>query len=144
MLIRKVISKVIGSIFLAGLVFSPAVAFASAEPSRPPCIFNEYRVTSVKPYKVDERIGWGTVQRLAGAQLYVVAEPGLTREWLQLKLERHLLQMRQADMRDCAFDLADVRVEVDSAGGGFWVKLIAKDFQVAKEVLRRASFQVGP
>lgn len=136
------IRRLIGAVLLAGVAFAPGAAFAGTS-NRPPCILNEHRVTTVKPYKVEERVGRSTFQRLRGAQVYVVAEPGLTREWLQLKLSQHLGQMRQANMRDCAFDLADVRVDVDSAGGGFWVKLIAKDSDSAKEVLRRASLQVG-
>ena len=45
--------------------------------------------------------------------------------------ERHALG-------DCALDLSGVRVQVDSAGAGCAVKIIASRPSQAKEVLRRA------
>jgi hypothetical protein len=139
MYIRRLFA--VGALMASVLV--PSISLASAPPSRPPCILNEHRVTAVKPYKVTERIGRAAYERLRGAQVYVVAEPGLTAEWLELKLQRHLQEMRRTGMRDCAFDVGDVRVEVDTAGNGFWVKLIAKDADRAEEVLRRAQLLIG-
>jgi hypothetical protein len=129
---------------LMASVLVPSVSFAAGPSSHhAPCILNEHRVSVVKPYKVTEQRGRGTYQRLRGAQIFVAAEPGLTPEWLELKLQRHLQQMQTADMKDCAFDVNSVRVEVASAGNGFWVKLIAKDSDKGEEVLRRARLLVG-
>jgi len=76
---------------------------------------------------------------LRGAQIYIQAEPGLTAEWLQLTLERHLAAMKgSAAMPNCALGVGHVRVEVVSAGPGFWVRLIGQDKRTAEEVLRRA------
>ena len=130
---------------LAASTLVPSISFAasSAPATKPPCILSEYHVTSVTPYRVDEAIGRGRVSRVRGAVVFVQAQPGLTGEWLQLKLQRHQQEMRTADMKDCAFDTNAVRVEVTSAGTGFAVKLIAKDSANSQEVLRRARLLVG-
>ena len=136
------IRNLIAAISLSASILAPPAALASPA-NRPPCMLNEYRVSAVKPYRVVDRFGKIKVERLRGAQIYVVAEPGLTREWLQLKLQRHVRAMQSATMGDCAFDLDGVRVATDSAGGGFWVTLTTKDSDTAKELLRRARLQVG-
>lgn len=137
----------LGKLFAVGALMASvlvaSVSFAAAPSGRAPCILNEHHVSAVKPYKVTEQIGRGRFERLRGAQIFVAAEPGLTPEWLQLKLQRHVQQMQSSDMRDCAFDVNSVQIKVDSAGNGFWVKLIAKDSDKAEEVLRRARLLVG-
>ena len=87
-------------------------------------------------------MGRGTFKHLKGAEVRLQAEPGLTAEWLQLTLARHVVEMRRTSTSDCALDLADLQVRVDSAGSGFSVKLIANDSNKAKEVLRRAQLLV--
>lgn len=110
-----------------------------AAPTEAPCILNEHRIVSVEPYQVDQHYGRFTSPQVRGAQVYVQAEPGLTAEWLQLTLTRHLAEMKgSTSMHDCAFDMNDVRVDVTSAGPGFWVRLIAPDTKSGEEVLRRA------
>jgi len=126
----------------AAMTVLPAVARANPS-SAAPCILSEHTVVSVVPYKVDEHIGKNVVQRVRGAQVYLRAEPGLTPEWLQLNLERHLAMMEDAaDMPDCALGLEKVRVEVASAGSGYWVRLIAPDTTSGEEVLRRVELLV--
>ena len=116
-----------------------ATSFASSAPTSPNCMLRAHRITSVTPYRVEERIGKNSVQRLRGAEVFVQAEPGLTAEWLQLTLARHIAQMRgPAAMPDCAFDVDDVAVRVESGGTGFRVRIIARDTDKAEEVLRRA------
>lgn len=122
---------------LAAALLLPAASFAADSP-RAPCVLANHAITAVTPYRVEERVGRGTVSRLRGAQIFVRAEPGLTAEWLQLNLARHLTAMRGADMRNCALDVDDLRVQVRSAGPGFNVRLVARDSEQAKEVLRRA------
>ena len=91
-----------------------------------------------------QELAHAVVQRLRGASIFVQAEPGLTGEWLQLKLQRQLAAMRgSASMPDCVFDLDKVRVRVESGGTGFWVRIIAADTQTGQEVLRRAELLVG-
>ena len=129
--------RLIPVIALAFAAAVPSLAWAEAE-THAACAFKEHQVTAVKPYKVDERIGRGTIQRLKGAELYVRAEKGLTAQWLQLTLQEHIAKMNDPAKSHCALGVKDVRVAVEPAGAGFAVKLIANDETQAKEVLRRA------
>lgn len=131
---------------LSAAMMAPVGASAAAPSRSPsPCILREHRVTAVAPYKVKERIGRASIQRLRGAEVRVQAEPGLTAEWLRLELGRHMAEMRgPASMPDCSFDVEDVRVEVTSADAGFAVKLITSDSEKAQEVLRRARLLLEP
>ncbi len=135
--------KFLAAVVLAGATLAPTASFA-ANPASGPCILRERRVASVTPYRIQEYHGRGSMTRLAGAQVFVQAEPGLTPEWLELQLARHIASMHgQGSMRDCVFDVKDVSVKVDSAGTGFAVKIIARDPNQAEEVLRRAQLLVG-
>ena len=134
---RKLI-PVFAVLFAVVAVSVPATSFAGTTPSED-CLLREHRITSVTPYRVEERIGKSAILRLRGAEVFVQAERGLTAEWLQLKLARHVAQMRgPAAMADCAFDVDDVAVGVESGGTGFRVRIIARDTDKAEEVLRRA------
>ena len=131
------IHKLIPALVLGAATLLPVIA--SAEPAqRSHCILLDHKVTSVTPYRVLERSGRGSNERLAGARVNVRAEPGLTAEWLQLTIQQHLAKMEGTTMAGCPLDLDNVRVEVDSAGAGFAVKIIAKNPAQAKEVLQRA------
>ena len=57
--------------------------------------------------------------------------------------EPHLAAMSSKDMRDCPLDVAKLRVQVESGGAGFWVRLIAPHDAAAREVLRRAELLLG-
>jgi len=128
--------KILAAIALSGAILAPSASFAG--PARPPCILNEHSISSVTPYRVYQHVGRGVTSRLAGAEVFVQAEPGLTAQWLELTLARHVAQMHSTSMKDCAFSVKDVKVQVDPAGTGFAVKLIARDSAQAEEVLRRA------
>lgn len=135
--------KFLTAVALACATLAPSPSFA-AGPERSPCILREHRLSSATPYRIQQHAGRGTTGRLAGAQVFVQAEPGLTAEWLELKLARHIAEMHGAGtMKDCALDVKDVRVEVASAGSGFVVRLIARDADKAEEVLRRSRLLVG-
>jgi len=136
---RKLIAISALAITAAIPTLASAADFAAA-----PCLLREHRVTSVTPYRVEEHMGKATFTRLRGANVFILAEPGLTAEWLQLTLSRQIAEMRgPATMRDCALDVDDVRVQVDSAGTGFSVRLIAREPDKAEEVLRRARLLLG-
>jgi hypothetical protein len=78
-------------------------------------------------------------QRVAGAELYIQAEPGLTGEWLQLNLNREVAAMKGGSaMKNCVFGVDKVQVQVESAGPGFRVRLSAPGTDAGHEVLRRA------
>jgi len=135
-------SKKIASVLV--LSFATAVpGFALAAPqSQAHCILKEHRVTKVQALNVTERYGRGTVQRLGGALVFVQAAPGLTAEWLQLTIQRHMAEMGGAGMANCPLAAKDVRVTVESAGTGFAVKITGKDAAQGKEILRLAQLLV--
>ena len=119
-----------------------AVAVAAPTDAHPSdCILAKHRVTQVLPLHVSERYGRGTVERLAGARVFVQAEPGLTAEWLQLTLQRHLVGMN-GTMTNCALDGKDIQVKVVSAGPGFFVQISGKSAAQGQEILRRAQLLV--
>lgn len=134
--------KILPVLGLLASFLVPATSFAQS-PARAPCILREHHLGSVTPYQVEEHVGKATIRRLRGASVFVQAEPGLTAEWLQLTLTRHITAMRGATMADCAFDVDDVTVQVDSAGTGFSVKIVARDSDKAEEVLRRVRLLLG-
>ena len=137
--------KVLAALVLAGTTLAPMASYAApAAAKAAPCILREHRITAVTPYRVEGHQGRVVVQELRGATVSVQAEPGLTAEWLQLTLGRHLAEMHaMGGMKDCAFDVNDVQVKVSSSGAGFSVNLIARDPAKAPEVLRRAQLLLG-
>jgi hypothetical protein len=137
--------KILAALVLVGATFAPVASYAAPAAAKPaPCILREHRITAVAPYRIETHQGRVAVQELRGATVFVQAEPGLTAEWLQLTLSRHLAEMQgPSDMKDCAFDVNDVQVRVASSGAGFSVNLIARDSNKAEEVLRRARLLVG-
>lgn len=143
----KSLSLMVSSLLVLGLAAAPVVAAPAKAPSAPShaaCALKGFTVTSVAPRFEDIQRGRLTTQRLAGATVYVLAQPGLTREWLRLSLERHLISMQSGGpMKDCPFGTKDVRISVDSAGTGFAVHVSAKDAKTAEEVLRRARLLRG-
>jgi len=115
-----------------------ATASAVAPTETNPCLLGEYHVTSVSPYLAPDHIGKLTIHRVRGANVNVAAEPGLTAEWLKLRIERHLVEMRGGAMPGCVLDLKDLRVDVDSTGDGFAVRLISSNAADGAKILSRA------
>jgi hypothetical protein len=138
---------------LSAAAFLPAISQAAGPPpqadqsvaAQAPCILKQYKVSSVTPYRVQENIGGHIFhQRVAGAELYVQAQPGLTGEWLQLNLNREVTAMQgPSTMKDCVFGVDKMQVQVDSAGPGFRVRLSAPSPEGGREVLRRAQLLVS-
>jgi len=135
--------KIAAIVALSVAVALPTVALATPAGSSTHCIIQEHRVTAVQPLYVPVQQGRFSGERLAGAQVFVLAEPGLTAEWLQLSMQRHMTEMRGSGMSNCALDAKDVSVSVQSAGTGFALKITGKDGAQAKEILRRAKLLVG-
>lgn len=137
------IAKKVATAALLAAAALPSVAWAApaATPS-PHCVLKQHRVVKVAALHVTERYGRGSSERLAGAEIFVQAEPGLTAEWLQLTIQRHIAQMA-GGMANCPLDAKDVHVRVSSAGDGFAVQITGKSANQAKEILRRAQLLVG-
>ena len=117
-----------------------SLGLASAVQARPTadsCVLSQYGASSVAAYRAEENAGYGTYSQLRGAQVFVPAREGLTQQWLMLQVERGL----SASM--CRLSVRDVRVQVVSAGNGFWVQLIAADASNASDLLSWARHIVG-
>jgi hypothetical protein len=122
------------------LLIAAATAHASPNTEAKQCVFGEYEASAVAPYRAEERLGFSTYTRLRGAQIFVPAREGLTAEWLNLNVQRALAQPAA---EGCRPNVADVNVNVVSAGPGFWVVLSTKDEHKAKALLEWAR-QVVP
>jgi hypothetical protein len=121
----------------------PALAFAAPPDSPAHCILKQHRVTAVQPLNAPQTYGRSSTMQLVGARVLVEAEQGLTAEWLQLSIQRHMVQMGSSGMKNCALDAKDVRVSVKSAGVGFAIEITGKDATQAQEILRRAKLLAG-
>jgi len=125
----------------------PLFAFATALVAAPRAeagspvqeCFSGYRPNRVLPYEIERASDYErhTVDKiLAGAHVFIPAEPALTAEWLRFQLDRRI--SRAAAESECPLDVGGVSVSVQSGGPGFWVTIAAKDRKSAEEVLRRA------
>lgn len=93
---------------------------------------------AVEPLRVTENITFERSDRLAGAEVYVPAQPGLTAEWLQRTVETDIAAGR------CGFAVDSVGVDVSSAGNGFSVRLTARKLSDAQKILDRARQMARP
>lgn len=120
--------KLVQSALLPVLLgIAPAVQARPADS----CVISQYGASSVAPYRAEENVGYGTYTQLRGAQLFVPAREGLTEQWLTLQVQRRL-------DATCKPGVSDIRVQVVSAGNGFWVQLIAANQKNASELLHWA------
>ena len=120
------------------LLIAAATVHASPNGSDQECVFDKYPATAVQPYRAEENLYYSTYNRLRGAQLYVPAREGLTKEWLALNIQRGLAKQAADAARSCRPDVREVKVDVISAGGGFWVVLSTPDEHAAETLLRWA------
>lgn len=131
------------SLFSAVATLTVAGAAASAEPSRPTC-FSDFKPTRVMAYEV-ERIGdyrtHAVSHVLAGASVFIPAQPALTAEWLHHQLDAN--RAHGADASDCPLDVRGANMSVRSGGPGFWVTISTPNRRSAEEVLRRATRAVS-
>jgi hypothetical protein len=120
----------------APVLLAASTVHAAAGDKPEKCVFEKYAPASVAPFRVEENYGMGTYAHLRGAQLYVPAREGLTAEWLSLSVQRALAE--GPSEQACQPAVSKVRVNVVSAGDGFWVQLAAADDRSAEKLLRWA------
>ena len=137
---QKFMWKALVPALLIGAASTSSVQAATPDTSQ--CVFEEFAPVAVQPYTEAEYQAYGSYSFLRGAQLYVPAQAGLTKEWLASSAERALAstassaRAAQADGLACSSpNVQDVTVHVTSAGNGFWVQLIARDERTAHELL---------
>ncbi|MEY4576495.1 MAG: hypothetical protein RL701_1198 [Pseudomonadota bacterium] len=126
---------------VSSLLFGVANAQA-AGPAPEACVFEKYTPIAARPFfKSDSVIAYDAEAVLRGAQIYVPAREGLTKEWLVALVEGALENQSPAQGSElsCAPSAKNVKVSVVSSGAGFWVQLIARDEASATSVLRWAN-----
>jgi hypothetical protein len=127
------------------------VAMASAQASHAaasqPCVFEKYAPSAVVPFspEAEALLDEGSYSPLRGAPLFIAAQEGLTKEWLELTLQRALLQTppsAQPKSNDIACNVPAVKlvqVSVTTTGNGFWVQLISTNERNARELMSWAA-----
>ena len=135
-------SKTAVSVILAALAFGwsgPAQAHPAPAGQ---CVFDKYEPVAVRPYMSENGIDLGSFSYLGGAQLFIPAREGLTKEWLAASIERVLASAHQATSEQPALcdspRFTDVHVQVVSGGNGFWVQLIGRDNATSEALLKWA------
>jgi hypothetical protein len=133
------LEKVLRGSVLSAVLLSAAAVHAAPSGDAQQCVFNKYAPVTVAPFSSDENVGYGTYTRLRGAQVYVPAQEGLTKEWLAASVQNALAKASSGPSEQaCGVPVRNVSVSVVSAGGGFWVQLAAADDKTANVVLRWA------
>jgi hypothetical protein len=105
-------------------------------------VFEKYTPIASRPYFVSQSvIAYDAETALGGAQLYVPAREGLTKEWLAALVEGAVENQSPGtnSQLTCAPSAKNVKVRVVSSGAGFWVQLIAGDVSAGTSVLRWAN-----
>jgi hypothetical protein len=106
-------------------------------------VLSNYPVVSVAPYVYEWTPIKTTLKEIRGATVRIEARPGLTAEWLQLRLERQIAALQSTQESAQAADssplaMPGVRAMVSSAPDGFLITLVAPDKGSGEEVLQRA------
>jgi hypothetical protein len=76
------------------------------------------------------------MQHLTGARVYILASPGLTREWLGHLLECHIARVSgSVSQKPDPLAVPKARVEVLSTTNGFLVTIASRDLDDARRIL---------
>lgn len=138
------ISKFVKSVLVPALLIGAASTSSAhaASPGAQSCVFEKYAPVSVVPYSADENLSYGSYSFVRGAQLFVPAREGLTKEWLEASIQQALAAAdtptKNAALTCDSPHVKNVQVTVTSAGNGFWVALIARDERTADTLLKWA------
>lgn len=114
--------------------FATSIA-ARADSAR--CQLLTYQPTQVAPL-YDAGGAYGGTRRLAGAQVFVPAQPSLTPQWLRRDFEHHIANMKQHPMVGCPLSNAGISVTVVPGATGFWVQISTESSETAKVILQQS------
>lgn len=131
---RKDIHRHIASAIAASAVFVALPHAAHAEAPAQRCVLERYAPVALAPASWPLSIDYYT-RNERGASLFVPAAPDLTREWLELSLQRELAATAPNSHATCnPPDAKHLRVDVRSAGNGYWVELTTPDEAAAAKI----------
>lgn len=110
--------------------FAPR-ADASNVQAKHACILDRHAPVAVVPFTVDPGADWGSWSSSGGAQLFVPASEGLTKELLTASMQKAIAASKAqtpsqngSGANSCNLPRVDVHVSVVGAGNGYWVQLI--------------------
>lgn len=129
------------SLLLSGLTAAPALA-ASPASEASPCVFETYKPDAVSAYYVEDPAWYSSDKTLRGVHLYISAREGLTKEWLQLSVQRAFASPAHGGDQSCRPAVGKVDVSVSSAGAGFWVSLSSMNQRSAETLLKWAKANI--
>jgi hypothetical protein len=143
------ICKLTTSAFAMSVVLASALTQANAAPPKKEheaavCVFDRFAPTIAAPYKAENAIDFGSYSSLGGAQLFVPAREGLTREWLTASVQQAMnrAQTESSSATDPAAcdspSVKNVSVRVVSGNTGYWVQLISPDRHSSEALLQWA------
>jgi hypothetical protein len=144
MSIKKLVytSAAASLMLLAG--YSPS-AYASNTQAKHACIFDRHAPLAVAPFTVDPGADWGLYSSSGGAQLFVPASEGLTKELLADSMQKAVAAakaqasgQKSSVANSCNFPRVDVSVSVVSAGHGYWVQLVGYHPETSEVLMKWA------
>jgi hypothetical protein len=103
-------------------------------------VLSHYRITSVNPYFEELTNLKRTFREERGAVVTIEARPGLTAQWLQVRLDRELTALHEnaGVAPESPLAVAGARANVSSRPDGFAVTITAPDRASGAQVLQRA------
>lgn len=143
------ICKLTTSALAMSVMLGSALTQANAAPPKAKheaaaCVFDRFAPTVAAPYKTENAIDFGSYSSLGGAQLFVPAREGLTKEWLAASVQQAMNRAETestsaSDPAACdSPSVKNVSVRVVSGNTGYWVQLISPDRQSSEALLQWA------
>jgi hypothetical protein len=142
------IKKLIHISLAAGLMLAAShagSAYASNHPAKPACILDRHAPVAVAPFTVDPGADWGSYSASGGAQLFVPASEGLTKELLAASMQKAVAAAKaeasgasNSAAHSCKLPRVDVHVSVVSAGNDYWLQLIGHHSETSEAILKWA------
>lgn len=142
------IKKLVYMSLAAGLMLVTGYArsaYASNSHTKHACILDRHAPVAVAPFTVDPGADWGSYSSSGGAQLFVPASEGLTKELLAASMQNAVAAAKaQASGQNgsaassCKLPRSDVHVSVVSAGNGYWVQLTGHHPETSEALMKWA------
>lgn len=124
--------------------YSPS-AYASNTQTKHACIFDRHTPVAVAPFTVDPGADFSLYSSSGGAQLFVPASEGLTKELLTDSMQKAVAAAKaqaagqnNSAANSCRFPRVDVHVSVVSAGNGYWVQLMGHHPETSEVLMKWA------
>jgi hypothetical protein len=142
------IKKLVYTSMAAGLMLvagNAGSAHASNNQAKHACILDRHAPVAVAPFTVDPGADWGSYSSSGGAQLFVPASEGLSKELLAASMQKAVAAAKaqasgqnSSAANSCKLPRVDVHVSVVSAGNGYWVQLTGHHPETSETLMKWA------